>query len=132
MTQQDIYVMDLIVSKMAEGATLSKALKLVYSKRNISIPYSDGDLNVPIMELKMSARATNAMLRAKMRTIGDIVEFCKGNKITDITNLGVHSGIEIFETILDHCWGRMDNDERTAFLIDTVERNSQYIRPEIA
>jgi hypothetical protein len=66
-----------------------------------------------------------------MRTIGDVIEFCKEKKITDITGFGVGSGIEVFESILDYCWGEMSNDERTNFLIDTVEINSDHIRAEI-
>ena len=131
MTQRNIDVMDIIVSKMVEGDTLSKALKRVYNKRKVYIPYSEDDLNVSVMDLGMSNRATNALLRSKLRTVGDVVGFCKDRKITDITNLGVNSGVEIFEAILDYCWERMDQKKRITFLINTVERNSKYIREEI-
>ena len=65
-------------------------------------------------------------------TIKDVVKFCEYNKIMKIRNLGTASGIELFEAILDYCWERMNSDKRTDFLIDTVERNSEYIRAEIA
>lgn len=131
MTERNIDVMDLIVSKMAEGAKLSKALKLVYHTRNVCITYNEEDFNVPIEKLGMSTRTTNSLLRAKLTTIGDIVEFCEYQKITKVTNLGKSSGVELFETILDYCWGRMTMSERELFLIDTVERNSDNIREEI-
>lgn len=131
MTQRNIDVMDIIVSKMASGEKLSKALEAVYKKRNVCIPYNENYFDVLIIDLGLSRRSSNALLRARMRKLGDVIEFCKGKKITDITNLGITSGIEIFETILDYCWGRMSQDERTSFLIDTVERNSDYIRSEI-
>jgi DNA-directed RNA polymerase alpha subunit len=132
MTQKNIDVMDIIVSKMAEGDKLSKALQRVYHKRNVVIPYNEESFSVSLMELGTSSRATNALLRARLRTIGDVIEFCKTNKITDVINLGRNSGIEVFEAILDYCWDHMSQEERVSFLIDTVERNSKYIREEIA
>ena len=132
MTQRNIDVMDIIVSKMAEGEKLSKALKLVYNKRNVCVPYNEDGFDTPLMDLGMTSRSTNALLRARLRTLGDVIEFCKGQRITEITNLGRSSGIEVFETILDYCWERMTEKEKELFLIDTVERNGEHIRAEIA
>lgn len=132
MTQRNIDVMDIIVTKMANGMTLSKALEAVYTKRNVRIPYKEKYGEELVIEFGLSRRATHSLLRAKLRTIGDVIEFCEDKKITDIANLGKTSGIEVFETILDYCWGEMSQDEKTHFLIDTVERNSDYIRVEIA
>lgn len=132
MTQRNIDVMDIIVSKMAEGAKLSKALKLVYNKRNVFVPYIEDNMDIDIRNLGMTSRTTNALLRNGIRTITDIIDFCTEQKITKVKNLGVSSGIKVFETILDYCWDHMNNDERTNFLIDTVERNSEHIREEIA
>ena len=131
MTQRNIDIMDIIVSKIAEGMKPSKALKLVYNKRSVNIPYDDKNSGVDLRDLKMTSRTTNALLRAGLRTIGDVVRFCCENKITQIKHLGISSGIETFETILDYCWEHMNNNERTQFLIDTIERNSEYIRTEI-
>lgn len=131
MTQRNIEVMNIIVGKMEDGVKLSKALGAVYEKRNVCIPYSESYFDVLIIDLGLSRRSSNALLRARMRKLGDVIEFCKEKKITDIANLGITSGIEIFETILDYCWGRMSQDEKTSFLIDTVERNSNYVRSEI-
>lgn len=132
MTQRNVEIMDMIVSKMAEGDTLSQALKRVYSKRNVAIPYNEEIYNVAVANLSMSNRATNSLIRGRLKTVGEVIEFCKTQKITEVTNLGRNSGIEIFETILDYCWDRLSQKERVSFLIDTVERNSEYIRPEIA
>lgn len=131
MTQRNIDVMDVIVTKMASGATLSRALGDVYERRNVIIPYKEEYFDEPIVEFGMSRRSTNALMRARLRTIKDVIEHCKEKKITDISGLGTGSGIEIFETILDHCWDNMSQDEKTYFLIDTVERNSNHIRAEI-
>lgn len=132
MTQRNIDVMDIIVSEMNEGTKLSKALKLVYTKRKVRIPCSLNDFDIFLIDLNMSGRTTNALLRAKLRTLKDVVNFCRDQKITDIKTLGANSGIEVFETILDYCWDHMDSKERTSFLIDTVKMNEDYIRVEIA
>ena len=132
MTQRNIYVMDVIVSKIAEGASFSKATKLVYNKRSVCIPYNEGYFEAPLVDLGMTSRSTNALLRARLRTLGDVIEFCVDKKITEITNLGKSSGVEVFETILDYAWDRMTEKEKELFLIDTVERNSGNIRSEIA
>lgn len=131
MTQKNIDVMDIIVSKMKTGTKFSKALGLVYNKRNVCIPYDEKLFNEPLMSFNMSYRVTNALLKMKFKTVGDIVNFCEDYKITDIPNLGKGSGVEIFEMILDYCWDHMSMIEKESFLIDTVERNSEHIRPEI-
>ena len=132
MTQRNIGVMDIIVSKMAEGAKLSKAMKLVYSKRSVHIPYNKEIFDVSLMDLGMTSRATNALLRARLRTLGDVIDFCRYHKITEIGNFGKSSGTEVFETILDYCWDKMTAKEKENFLIDTVERNGEHIRQDIA
>ena len=132
MTTKNVEIMDIIVSKMVEDDKLSKALQRVYIKRHVVIPYNEDIFNESVMKLGMSGRITNTLLRAKLRTIGDVVEFCESQKITRIANLGRNSGIEVFEAILDYCWDHMSQEERVSFLVDTVERNSDNVREEIA
>lgn len=131
MTQTNINAMDLVVSKMENGKTLSKALQEVYNKRNVIIPYREEWLDCQIISLKMSMRATGALLRNKLTTIRDVVNYTETNSITSLATFGRLSGIELFEAILDYCWSHMSKNERTNFLIDTIERNSGYIRAEI-
>ena len=131
MTQRNIDIMDIIVSKMTEGDTLSKALQRVYNKRNVAIPYDTADFDVEILSLNMSNRTTNALMRAKLVTLGDVIRFCGMEKITTIRNFGHSAGIELFETILNYCWDKMNQDEKTVFLIDTVERNTCHIKAEL-
>lgn len=132
MTQRNIDTMDIIVNKIADGAKLSEALKFVYDKRNVCIPYVETNFDESLMSLGMTSRTTNALMRAGLRTIGDVVNYCNTQKITTIKTLGNHSGIEVFETILDYCWECMSYKEKATFLIDTVERNSINLRKEIA
>ena len=132
MTERNIDVMGIIVDKLAEGKKFSKALTEVYSKRSVCIPFNDKTFDTPIMGLKLSARTTNALMRAGHRTLKDTIDYCQHNKITNIVNLGKQSGVELFEKILDYSWEHMDTDSRIAFLIDIVEKNNDNIREEIA
>lgn len=131
MTQTNINTMDIIVSKMTQGQTLSEALRGVYTKRNIAIPYHEEWLNSELTSLKMSLRTTQALLRNKMQTVGDIVNYTNEHKITNLKTFGKISAIELFEAILDYCWEHMSQNEQDRFLIDTVERNSGNLRAEI-
>lgn len=128
MTQRSIDTMNMIVNKIKQGEKLSQALKSVYYKRHMFIPYNEEWFDVPVTTLEMPSRAINALMRARLRKVSDVVDYCQTHKITDIVNLGERTGIKIFETILDYCWERMTDDERTSFLIETVEQNSAYLR----
>lgn len=121
----------LITSKMIEGKKLSKALTLVYDKRELVIPSDTSVLDVKIMDLKMTSRTTNALMRAKLTTIGEVATYCEKKKLTDIQLLGKGGAIEILETILDYCWSKLSKSEKAEFLLDIAERNEQNLREEL-
>lgn len=127
MTQKNINIMNLIVDKMVAGKKLSDALKDVYRKRNVAIPFNDEALNVPINKLGMSKRTTYALMRGRMTTLADVVQYCEKQKITTVNLLGKNAGIETFETMLNYLWSKMSSNERVEFLMDTVERNEENV-----
>lgn len=128
MTQTNNNVMNLIINELTSGKKISEALKAVYIKRSIKLPYNEKLLSVDITELNMSVRTTNALRRAGMKTLLDVIKRCQKEKITNIKTLGINSGIETFETILDYMWDRMSSDAKVAFLIDVVESNKNNLR----
>ena len=125
MTQTNINTMDTIVNKLAEGKTIADALKEVYSKRKVQIPCAEVNMDADVTSLGLSMRTTNALLRAKLNTIGDVVAFCRKDKITNIPGMGRTSGVELFETLLNYCWDNMSEDGKENFLINAVELNSE-------
>lgn len=131
MTQKNINTMDIVVGLLSERKPISYALHKVYSKRTVAIPYNESAFSAGIEELNLANRTSNALRRAHLATISDVIEFATSNGITKVKTLGRSSGIELFEAILDYCWAHMNNEERTNFLIRTVERNSNYIREEL-
>lgn len=131
MTQKNIDTMDMIVSLFAKHKKISKALKYVYYKRNLVLPHDERWYQVHIMNLGMTKRTTNALMRSHLTTLQDIIDYCEQSTIKDIKTFGQASGVELLETILDVCWDNMTEQQRVDFLIDTVERNKYYLRQEI-
>ena len=131
MTQKNIDTMDLIVSLLAQHKKISKTLRYVYTKRNIVIPHNEEWYKVNVTDLGMTKRTTNALMRAHLTTLQDVVNHCEQSSVKDIKNFGVASGVELLETILDVCWDNMTEQQRVDFLIDTVERNEGHLRKEI-
>ncbi len=122
---------NLIANKMIEGKKLSEALSLVYTKRELVVPCDEGILSIKIPDLMMSNRATNALMRAGLSTIGKLVNYCERQKLTDIRLLGKGSAIEVLETILDYCWGQLSTSDRAEFLLDIAEQNKHNLRTEL-
>lgn len=131
MTQKNIETMDIIVNKITEGKKLSRALREVYVKRNVAIPFNDSMFNVELLALDVSMRAYNGFMRAGLRTVKDIVDYSQKNSLIRISGLGRTSIIEVMEIILNLAWDKMSANARTEFLIDVVMRNENNLREEI-
>ncbi len=131
MTQRNIDMMSIVVDKLAHGKTLSEALKVVYTKRNVVIPQNEKLNGIKVADLEMSSLAKNALMRNRLMTVGEVIEYASENSVKKLKGFGVNSGIELFETILDLHWAHMTKEEQTDFLIDTVERNEDYIKAEL-
>ena len=132
MTQRNIDVMDIIVSKMAEGKTLSRALKTVYTKRNVAIPYCEEAFDVPLTTFNLSLRSRNTIARTGFSTVNDVIRFKQYDDFKNMRGFVRSAYVELLEKILDYSWDNMSQKARTDFLIDIVERNSNNIRAEIA
>lgn len=124
-------IIDSIVNEMENGKKISEALGTVFYKRNVVIPCYDKIADVEITSMNLSAKITNALLRAKLNTINDIAEYVETQSFAKVPNFGRGSGICLLETILDVAWDVMDDYERAEFLLDTVERNIGNIRKEL-
>ena len=131
MTQRTIDTMDIIIDKIAECKTLSGALSHVYKKRDVAIPFNDSMFNIEIPNLKINKKAINALMRAGLRTVNDVIKYAEDSSLKSIKNFGETSGIELLETILDLAWDKMTEEEKVMFLIDVVERNEENLRIEI-
>lgn len=129
MTELNINCMDRVVDELAKGKTISEALTSVYYKRKVRIPIRDSITDVKIEELGLVGRTTNAIRRAHLRTVGDVVSFIeRGRKMNDIPTLGRVSIRDFMEAILNYAWSTMTLQEKVDFLMATVEQNVCNIR----
>jgi DNA-directed RNA polymerase alpha subunit len=119
---------DRITNELATGKKISEALATIYSKRNVVVPYNSEWFDVDVRELKMTTRTINGLMRTRLRTINDIMEYVQSHKISEMRNMGISSCQEIMETILDYAWTKMSEREKAEFLIDTVVRNERYLK----
>ena len=121
---------DRILNELKAGKTISKALGAVYEKRIVCIPFNEADLDVEIYKLKMPSRTTNALMRSRLKTIGDVVEYADNNRdgLRDIQNLGKTFIMDLMERVTDYYWDRMSVRERAEFLLDVIERNKEFER----
>lgn len=88
MTQRNIDIMDKLVDMLIDGDNLSAALGKVYSKRKVRIPYTEEILTVSVQKMGLPQRVSNALMRAKLHTLNDVVEYCQDNQIKEIQCLG--------------------------------------------
>lgn len=128
MKQQNIDIMNKVVDLLIEGKTISEALAEVYIKRKVEIPYTEKQMNASIYALKFSNRIQHALTDLGLNTVNDVVEYANKNGIKSIKNMGAKSCVEMLEKILNYLWAHMTHEERTEFLIDTIERNEIYIK----
>lgn len=129
MTERNIIIMDKIVDELAAGKTLSKALRTVYYKRNVEIPYCKTITAIPTLSLNLSVRSHNALMNAGLKTVEDIITYASTHPgFVGVKNFGRTSGIEVLETILDISWEHLNKKKRTECLIDIVVRNQFNIR----
>ena len=127
MTARNVEIMSIIVDEL-ENKTLSQALKTVYVKRSVEIPFSNQEMDIEIEKLGLSTRALWALKRTHLDTLNDVINHISERGIKNIKNFGATCATEVFETILDWCWNHMSVKEKTEFLIDTVVRNSGNVR----
>jgi hypothetical protein len=117
------------MNELASGKKLSEALFNVYRKRNVVIPYSQKLFNVDVRALGMNTRVVNALMRSHLFTLNDVVKFIEqGHKLSEVRTMGDGSCVNLMETILDYAWDHMDTKERAEFLLDTAERNEEYLK----
>lgn len=130
MNNTNIAVMDVIVNYLSKGHSISDALKMVYTKRHIAIPFKPEHLYLQVVDLKMSTRTTLALRRNGLHTVEAVIKAGNSDELNNIRNLGRKSAIELYETLLNYLWERLTMTEKTDFLIDVVIRNSENLRDD--
>lgn len=90
---------------------------------NISVPFSQKACDTSIDELEFSVRASNALKRSSIFTIGQVIDLMADDELRRIRNLGKKTLNEIKTRILVFGYERLTELEKKQFFYDIVERN---------
>lgn len=129
MKQQNINALHGIIAELENGAPISKALSVYYTKRKVIIPIKTITYDLSINELDLSTRTSNALKRANLMTFGDLLDYVEnGNQLKTIKNFGVTSIKGLYEQILDYHFELLNANEKVEFLITFVEDNEEFLK----
>ncbi len=126
----DKYSME-IADMMAEADAFGPAYMLArrFTKRVLEIPVRASFMANDIETLDLSVRSGNALKRNGIRTIGNLVAYAEsGKKLKDIRNMGVKSGVEVLEKLLDEAYRDLGESERAEFIRRAAEKSRAYIK----
>lgn len=90
---------------------------------NVKIPFGKKGCDTSIDELEFSVRAMNALKRAGLFTIGDVVDCIAADRLSQIRNLGVKTVSEIKTTILAFGYDKLTTYEKKQFFSDVLQLN---------
>ena len=104
-----------------------EALHRVFEKNiKIKIGYSIRDCNASIEDLALSVRSYNALRRANIITIGDLIERLNEGGLKTVRNLGTKSFSEIQTKIMVYGFEQLSEKEKLEFFYYLVENNAVH------
>lgn len=107
---------------------LAQTLHRVFGKNiKINIGFSQSAYDTTIDDLVLSVRSHNALRRANIATIGDLVERLNEGGLKSVRNLGVKSFSEIQTKILVYGFEQLSEKEKHTFFNYLVENNTMNI-----
>lgn len=90
---------------------------------DVKIPFSNAFLALDIDELVLSVRSSNALKRAGIATIGNLLEFISCENLKSLRNLGVKSRKEIQTKLLVFGYDRLTEKEKLTFFRNLLDDN---------
>ena len=121
MNQNEI-VNELLKSANENGLIIT--LSEVFGRNiKISVPFSQRACETSIDELDFSVRASNAMKRAGIFTIGEVIDLIASEDLTRIRNLGKKTVNEIKTRILLFGYDKLTENEKKRFFYDITDKN---------
>ena len=100
-------------------------LQLYCPGRQVGLPYRHRMAEIPIDEMNLSVRSSNALMRANARTFGQVMEILLiEDGLKKIRNLGIKSEREIIRSFFTACYYKLSPTEQAIFwqkVIDQME-----------
>jgi len=113
----------LLEEKTAECGIVHALHALYGGGIHVEIGFSAGSLEMPLDEISFSVRSMNALKRAGMFTVGDVVKILKDGDLMQVRNLGRKSMNEIKTRILDFGFERLPAEHKQEFFETVVRIN---------
>lgn len=92
---------------------------------NVSLWFSVTACDAGIEQLELSVRSYNALRRAGIETVSQLVVGFNEGRIKSIRNLGAKSFREIQTRILVYGFEQLTEKEKRHFILDLVEKNAR-------
>ena len=118
---------DEVVNELLKSANENGIITTLYGVFGkcikVSVPFSQKACDTSIDELDFSVRASNALKRANIFTIGQAIDLIADDGLLRIRNLGKKTQNEIKTRILAFGYERLTELEKKRFFYEVVERN---------
>ena len=103
---------------------LVNAIYRVYGKNiQVNVGFSNSVCDFGIDELMLSVRSYNALRRAGINTVGDLIECLNSAGLSSIRNLGKKSICEIQTKMLVFGFEQLSQNEKKEFFCRMVQNN---------
>lgn len=103
---------------------LVDTLHRIFGKNiKVNVGFSKSSCDASIEELALSVRSYNALRRANVTTLGDLIERLNEGGLKSIRNLGAKSYSEIQTKMLVYGFERLSEREKSEFFYNLVENN---------
>ena len=91
--------------------------------RNTDVPYRSRFDDLPIEEMNLSVRSSNALMRSSIRTFGRLKEVLQmEDGLRKIRNLGLKSEREIIRSFFSACYDHLSPAEQAVFWQKVIDR----------
>ena len=102
--------------EVSEEKGLLPVLNTVWSRNiRVSVPFSQRACDTNVDELEFSVRASNALKRAALFTVGDVIRTIENEELERIRNLGRKTVNEIKTRLLVFGYERLTHTEKLQF-----------------
>ena len=116
-----------VIKELLKSADTNGLITTLYGafgkNLSVSVPFSQKACDTSIDELDFSVRATNAMKRASIFTIGEAIDLIADDGLLKIRNLGKKTQNEIKTRILVFGYDRLTEVEKKRFFYDICDLN---------
>lgn len=119
------YELTTILLRAEQEHGIVETLKYFYSSNiKIRIICSPTVCNSPIEDLMLSVRSWNALKRAGISTVDQLVDLCNGTGLYQIRNLGKKSISEIKTKMLAFAFNQLSERAKRQFFEYIIENNT--------